>query len=101
MIAQVRTLPATDTQPTADQVEAGRKAGQEACTRQRAIDGCEGVVVLGNRGVPSLALTFWRDEAAMKAGAADQADEIASAQQANPAMPHIPEPDVLEVIAGA
>jgi hypothetical protein len=101
MIAQVRTLPGPDTQPSAEQAEAGRKVAQEACDRQRAVDGCEGVVVLGSPGAPSLALTFWRDEAAMKAGASAQAEEISAAQQANPAMPHIPEPEVLEVLAGA
>ncbi len=100
-VAQVFRLPSVNAPANAEQVKAARKLAQDALDRQQAIDGCAGCAVLGNGGVASMAFTFWRDEDAMKAAADHQAGERAQAQQADPSLPPVPEPDVLEVIASA
>jgi hypothetical protein len=94
MIAQVFRIPAAP---------GGGPAGnlQDVAKRQRDVDGCEGIYIVGNSSAGDiLAVTLWRDEAAMRAGAGYQEEEIASAKQANQAM-DVPAPTIYEVLAHA
>jgi quinol monooxygenase YgiN len=100
VIAQV-WRPSGSAQLTAEQREQGQRAAQDAVVKTRAADGCEGIYILGARGgEASLALVLWRDEAAMKGAASQQAGEIAAAQQQNASM-HVGEPEIYEVLASA
>jgi len=81
MIAQVFRLPGPP--PGAQPPEDGPMNLPDVVKRQRAVDGCEGIYIMGSpsTGDGMLAITWWRDEAAMKAGAWYQEDEIASAKR--------------------
>ncbi len=98
MIAQV-WRPSPRDMP--EQQEQARKFAEDAVVKQRAIDGCEGIYILRAPGGVLLALTLWRDEAAMKAGAVRQAANIAAAQQQVNSSIHVGEPEVYEVVASA
>ncbi len=74
---------------------------QDAAKRQRDVEGCEGIFMMANRSSgETLAVTLWRDEAAMRAGTGYQSDEIAEAKKLNPDM-QVPTPEVYEVFARA
>ena len=81
--------------------EQARTFAEDAAVKQRGIDGCEGIYILRAPGGVFLALTLWRDESAMKAGAAQQAANIAAAQQHIDSSLHVGEPEVYEVVANA
>ena len=100
MIAQVFRIPGPP--PGAQPPDQGPVNLEEVVKRQRAVDGCEGIFIMGepSTGEGLLAVTLWRDEAAMKDGAAYQEDEINSAKQANPVM-DVPAPTVYQVLAHA
>ncbi len=98
MIAQV-WRPSPRDMP--EQQEQARKLAEDAAAKQRAIDGCEAIYILRAPGGVFLALTLWRDEAAMKAGAGQQAGNIAAAQQQIDSSIHVGEPEVYEVVASA
>lgn len=93
MIAQVFRLPAYAEGTETPQV------AQDAAKRQRDVEGCEGIFIMRNRASQDmLAVTLWRDEAAMKAGAGYQQEEIGEAQKLNPSM-QVPSPQIYEVVA--
>lgn len=99
-LVQVFRMPAPDISPSAEQVEQARQVARDALDRQQQVDGCEGCVILGSGGVASISFTFWRDEAALQAASGYQAEELASAKQADPSI-QISEPEILEIVAGA
>ena len=71
MIAEVRTIrgPAAQGEPS--------ELAQRAMKETRAADGCEGLYVLtDSRGGDGIAITVWRDEAAMNAMRAKEDEHI-------------------------
>jgi hypothetical protein len=81
--------------------EEAQQFAQDAAKRQRDVDGCEGIFMMSDPSTgEGLAVTLWRDEAAMKAAAAYQEEEISSAKKLNPSMV-VPAPTVYEVFAHA
>jgi hypothetical protein len=96
MIAQVFRIPAPPQGAPVDQ-----QIAVDAAKRQRDIEGCEGIVILSHRGTgENLAVTLWRDEAAMKAGSGYQQEEISDAKKLNPSM-QVPSPELYDVMAQA
>ena len=96
MIAQVFRLP-----PPPQGTPENRQIAQDAAKRQRDVEGCEGIVIMSHRATgENLAVTLWRDEAAMNAGAGYQQDEISDAKKLNPSM-KVPTPEIYEVVAHA
>jgi len=100
MIAQVFRVPGPP--PGVQPPEQGPIDLQDVAKRQRDVEGCEGIYIMGSpsAGDGLLAITLWRDEAAMKAGTGHQEEEIASAKQANPSM-DVPAPTIYQVLAHA
>ena len=101
MIAQVFQMPPPRAELQEADVEEATRFAQDAAKRQRDVDGCEGIFMMANPSTgEGLAVTLWRDEAAMKAAASFQEEEIASAKAQNPGM-DVPAPTVYEVFAHA
>lgn len=99
MIAQVFRMPSPP-QGVEGSPETQQFA-QDAAKRQRDVEGCEGIFIMANRATgETLAVTLWRDEAAMQAGSGYQSDEIAEAKKLNASM-QVPSPEVYEVFANA
>jgi len=97
MIAQVFTT----TAEASPQSEDMQKWVQEIAEKQRAVDGCEGIYILGNpTGNDTLSFVIWRDEAAMKAASDQQAEDINEAKQQNRATV-VDAPKVYAVVASA
>jgi hypothetical protein len=101
MIAQVRTSSGGGAEPSAEQTESMQKFVQEIAVKQRAVDGCEGIFIMaGAPGEDLLSVTLWRDEAAMKGAAGQQADDIAAARERNASL-QVSEPKIYTVVASA
>ncbi|HET6873398.1 MAG TPA: hypothetical protein VFH70_01375 [Acidimicrobiales bacterium] len=99
MIAQVFRLPSppqgVEGSPDTQQF------AQDAAKRQRDVEGCEGILIMASRATgETLAVTLWRDEAAMKAGSGYQSEEIEEARRRNEAI-QVPSPELYEVFAHA
>ena len=91
-IAQVFTAEANEGLPTPVALE-------EVAKRQMAVDGCEGVYIFGDPATgENISFTLWRDEAAMKAAAAYQEEEIANAKNATPAV-QVGAPKIYQLLA--
>jgi hypothetical protein len=74
---------------------------QEIAEKQRAVDGCEGIVMLADPASgEGVAFTLWRDEVAMKAAAAQQEEDIAAAKKVSSSV-QVSAPKVYEVLARA
>jgi len=101
MIAQVFQMPPPQAELQQAEVEEATRWAQGAAKRQRDVDGCEGIFMMANPATgEGLAVTLWRDEAAMKAAAGFQDEEIARAK-AQPGGVEVPAPTVYEVFAHA
>jgi hypothetical protein len=72
---------------------------EEVVKRQVALDGCEGLYIFGDPATgEGVSFTLWRDEAAMKAAAAYQEEEIANAKNATPAV-QVSAPKIYQLLA--
>lgn len=79
----------------------GTKVAEDAAKRQRAADGSEGILFLGDRATgQGISFVLWRDEQAMKADLAKQEQEISAAKATDPSLT-IGDPTVYEVLARA
>jgi heme-degrading monooxygenase HmoA len=99
MIAQVFRM--SGPPPGAQPSEEMQGIVRDTAKRQGDVEGCEGILMMRNPATgENLHVTLWRDEAAMKAGARYQDEEIANAKKRNPSM-EVPAPTIFEVFAHA
>lgn len=93
-IGQVITTTGND--PSRPQEER-QKVAQAVLDRLRANDGCEGAYIFGDPSTgETISFNLWRDEAALKAAAEHQAQEMAAARAEGI---EISEPKVFQLIA--
>jgi hypothetical protein len=98
--AQVSATAGANEGPVADPVWLELKGQlEELVKRQVAVDGCEGLYCFGDPATgEGISFTLWRDEAAMKAAAAYQEEEIANAKNATPAV-QVGAPKIYQLLA--
>jgi quinol monooxygenase YgiN len=79
-VAQVITVP-KQPQLSAAELELARQKSQAALDRSKGVEGWLGSVTLASAGVPTMALTFWRDAAACQANMDAHPDAIDHARK--------------------